>query len=75
MPLSCLCEFPSNFLFTNIEHVSPSNPNPLECNEEVETTLQTTFANLFRFGEWEGTCKIKSILMGHVLVLLPNKNI
>jgi hypothetical protein len=75
MPLSCLCEFPSNFIFINIEHVSFSNPNPLECNEEVETTLQIAFANLVRFGGWEGTCKIKSILVGHVHVLLLDKNI
>jgi hypothetical protein len=46
-----ICEFPSNFLFKTIVHVSPSKPIPLECNGELETTLQTTFVNLFEFGE------------------------
>jgi hypothetical protein len=46
-----MCEIPSNFLFTNIECVFPSKPIPLEYNVELKTTLSTTFANVFRFGE------------------------
>jgi hypothetical protein len=46
-----ICEFPSNFLFKTIVHVSPSKPIPLYYHGEFETTLQITFVNLFEFGE------------------------
>jgi len=67
-----MCEFPSNFLFTNIECVSPSKPIPLECNGKLKTTLWTIFANVFRFGKQEVTHKNKYMSMGLVHVLLPN---
>jgi len=39
VPLLVMCEFPSNFLFRNTEHVSSSKPIPLQCNGEPYTTL------------------------------------
>jgi hypothetical protein len=73
MPMSSLFEFASNFLFKNIKCMSPSKPIPLECKGELETTLRTTFANLFKFGEREVTRKNKFILVGHVPTVLLDK--
>jgi hypothetical protein len=54
--------------------VSPSKPIPLECKGEPKTTLRTTFANLFKFGEQEATHKSKFISISHVPTILPDKN-
>ncbi len=74
MPMSSLFEFASNFLFTNTKCVSPSKPIPLEYKGEPKTTLQTTFANLSRFGEQKATCKRNFISVGHVPIVFPDKN-
>jgi len=60
-PLSNLCEFLSNFLFTNIECVTPSISIILEYNGELKITLQIIFTNLFEFNEQKTTCKNKFI--------------
>jgi hypothetical protein len=74
MPMSSLFEFASNSLFTNTKCLSPSKPIPLECKGELKTTLQTTFANLSKFGEQEVTHQKKLISIGHVPTLLLDKN-